>query len=55
MDKTKEQKRKEATIEFLKSGDILQLQRRLGHKHIRLTLNFAQRNGLFAKRFAEVY
>jgi hypothetical protein len=48
------EKQERAIENFLKSGgDILRLQHDLGHKHVRSTLTFAMRQGLFQKLHGE--
>ncbi len=50
MIKNQELKQK-AIDQYLKTGDILQLQRGLGHRRIQSTFAFIQRNNLLIKRF----
>jgi hypothetical protein len=39
--------KKEALQEYANTKDILLLQKKLGHKHIKSTVNFLRRNGVF--------
>ena len=52
----KNQELKQKAIDnYLKTGDILQLQKRLGHKKIQSTFAFIQRNNLFAKHLEQFH
>ena len=52
---TKELKRWKALVEYHKTGDILLLQQRLGHKNVRSTLAYLERSIPLIKLFGEHY
>jgi hypothetical protein len=51
--KTKEYNRWKALVEFYRTGDILQLQRRLRHKHVRTTWAYLDRYSPLIKLLGE--
>jgi hypothetical protein len=55
MVETKELKRWKALMEYHKTGDILLLQQRLGHKNVRSTLAYLERSIPLIKLFGEQF
>jgi len=49
MGEKKEVKRWKALVEYQKTGDILLLQQRLGHKNVKSTLAYLERSGPLMK------
>ena len=54
MTEDKKLSRTKALEEYLKTGDIIQLQHELGHKHLRSTFALLCRRDMLKKRLEEV-